>query len=722
MVGSSDESGYFPTSRQALNRPPQLFPMVLFTILLASLIAAGSVSAQENAACDQYGCAQEGAACDQYGCTADPKLEDSSSAGGIDPIAAGAPAIEPASKEESAAPLKENVGVSEPTTSETERVIQENVSTSADNAQYQTIDPPPTPQADLMLAETEAANTEPPEIERDSSAARSETLAEESAGPKESRGANEDENGSNEDENTDEPLPGYPYKGEPCEESTCGLEEIEAPVECATYETSSGKKVYGCSNPKTYEMKGCYEVTFYTEDGKPYSNLDTCSGEKPYAPPEPPEGEFDYWKPPEDKRGRLDPYDYWNGSDREADLCRKDSGEVQWHCGLDVPKTWICDVYYDTIHGIVRGCFDPKDFDQGDCYGVHLYDEVGNHLGMYQDCFEAQEKSCGEDQCGLEDGLPARWECSRVEHNYWGDLYGSEVRVAIWCEDPILLKRLDSGRWNDSKKTCAIIFNEDGRRIQRMPCTPQGDSHIGRKAEKDARKTDETLNGQDEPTWLADESNSPDTGESGADYFGGDQASEEHTSPVSNAVGPNSRQPGDDIPLPMNMSDPSVATLEQDTVGVSATLGSSAAATQSAGSGLPGDDTSPGANVIPDGTRSKISTIEGEPIDDASYSSPTHEVDLLEIRRYALEESAGRANSDSNAPEPSGTPSSGVDGTGQAVTAKDTRWPEIADETREAVASFPLAGGVGGWLGTVIPLAGLGAVSGVLFLRKRFLK
>jgi hypothetical protein len=728
MVGSSDESNYLPISRQALNRTLQLFPMILVTILLTALIAVGSVSAQESAACDQYECTEESAACDQYGCTAGPGPDEPASVGRIDPKAAGTPAVEPAPKVESVVPAEENVVISEPTTSEANKVVQESEPISAGNAQYQTTDPTPMPQTVLRLTETEATHMAPSrqeqvedEIERDSSGAQSESSAAESAKPEDPKNTNEDENGSEEDENIDEALPGYPYEGEPCEESNCGLEDIETPVECATYETASGKRIYGCSNSETYEKKGCYEVTFYTEDGKPYSNLDTCSGEKPYAPPEQPERDFDYWPPPEDERGRLNLYDYWNGSDREADLCRKDSGEVQWHCGLDAPKTWICDVYYDTSHGTARGCFDPKDFGQGDCYGVHLYDEVGNHLGMYQNCFETQEKSCGEDQCGLEDDVPARWECSRVEHNYWGDLYGSEVRVAIWCEDSVLLKRLDSGRWNDSKKACAIIFNEDGRRIQQMPCTPQGDSHIGKKAGKDAENADKTLNGHDESTSLAEGSSSSDTSEWGSDYFGGDQAPKEQTSRVSNAAGSDFSLPGGWIPLPVDMLDPSVATLERNTV-VSATLGSSEAATQSAGSGLLGDDTSRSANISPDGARSRILNTESDFVHGASYSSPTHETNLLETMRYAPEENPGRTNYDFNAHEPSETSSTSVKGRGQADMGKNTRWPEIAAGIRRVIASFPLAGGVEGWLGTVLPIAGLGAISGIFVLRKRFFR
>ena len=92
------------------------------------------------------------------------------------------------------------------------------------------------------------------------------------------------------------PISGYPYEGEPCEDRHCGIENLEGPVECAIYETASGEEVYGCADPRTYEQDGCYEVTFYAQEGEPYANLNTCEGEKPYAPPEPPI----YEEPPED--------------------------------------------------------------------------------------------------------------------------------------------------------------------------------------------------------------------------------------------------------------------------------------------------------------------------------------------------------------------------------------------------------------------------------------
>ncbi len=73
-------------------------------------------------------------------------------------------------------------------------------------------------------------------------------------------------------------------------------------MRCATYEIASGRRVFGCADPHIYEREGCYEVTFYTETGEPYANLDTCSGERPYPPPEPPEGRLGYWDPPDAPR------------------------------------------------------------------------------------------------------------------------------------------------------------------------------------------------------------------------------------------------------------------------------------------------------------------------------------------------------------------------------------------------------------------------------------
>ena len=90
--------------------------------------------------------------------------------------------------------------------------------------------------------------------------------------------------------------------------------------------------------------------------------------------------------------------------------------------------------------------------------------------------------------------------------------------------------------------------------------------------------------------------------------------------------------------------------------------------------------------------------------------------------RYAPEESVGRANKNSNPPELRETSASFVYGSELTGKTKNILWPEIDAGIRGTVSSFPLAAGVGGWLGTVIPLAGLGAVSGVLVLRKRFLR
>ena len=706
MVGFSDEARHLPTSRQALNRTHLLFPVFVFTILLASLITTGSVSAQESAACDQYGCAEGSAACGQYGCTADPAPEEPAPAERTGPTAAGTPATESEPELESSDPVEENVDVLAPP------AVHQDVPASEQYSESYQITPPPGP--DPITAGGEPLETE-------HTAAPSKKPAEQSTetASTSTRG-NGDGDGSG--ESTEEPLPGYHYDGKPCEESNCGLEEVEAPVECAAYETASGQTVYGCSNPKTYAKKGCYEITFYTADGKPYSNLDTCSGEKPYAPPEPPERDFEYWEPPEDKRVQLDPYDHWNGADREESLCRNNSGDVQWYCGLDVPKTWNCGVFYGTIHGTARGCFEQNDYAHGDCYDVHLYDEVGNHLGIYQECSESQEKLCGEDQCGLEREVPARWECERVEHSYWGDLYGSDRRVAVYCEDPILIKKLESGNWINYRKTCAVIFDENGQAMIRMPCTPQGNSHVGKKAGKDAREADQTLNGHGDPASLAGGSSLPNPGGWEASHFSEGQAPGAQTGLESDAASSNSSLPDGKLLLPIDISDLGVATLDQDEARVSSDPGSSPTEPQPADPGLPGEDTSQGAKLTADSAGSKTSGIGDGSTRDSSYASPNLDAIWLEAERRALEENQTRVNSNPHTPYPGGNASSGAIGTGQYDRAKDLRWPEITDEFWGAVASFLRFDSVGGWLGNVIPLAGLGAVSGIFVLRKGFLR
>jgi hypothetical protein len=53
-------------------------------------------------------------------------------------------------------------------------------------------------------------------------------------------------------DSTERLLPDYPYKGEACEESDCGLEAVEDLLRCVAYHTASGKSVFGCADPSTF--------------------------------------------------------------------------------------------------------------------------------------------------------------------------------------------------------------------------------------------------------------------------------------------------------------------------------------------------------------------------------------------------------------------------------------------------------------------------------------
>jgi len=238
------------------------------------------------------------------------------------------------------------------------------------------------------------------------------------------------------------PVEYYPFSGKPCEGRYCGIEGVDGPMECATYETTAGQEVYGCANPKTFERKGCYEITFYTKASKPYSNMDTCSGEEAYGPPEPPEGAFQYWEPPDEPQDIVpDLYGY------VVEYCQV-SGPVSRrdpYCGLkgSVPKNYECNVYYDTANGTVRGCAPARLLN--DYYheysdscaeeGLHLYDEVGRDIGTANLCPKITMEECNTALCGQ--SVPSDWVCRREEHNL-GDLYRKERRTYIRCAAPLL--------------------------------------------------------------------------------------------------------------------------------------------------------------------------------------------------------------------------------------------------------------------------------------------
>ena len=476
------------------------------------------------------------------------------------------------------------------------------------------------------------------------------------------------------------PLPGYPYAGEPCEEADCGLEAVESPVLCATYETASGRKVFGCANPYTYERKGCYEVTFYTETGEPYSNLDTCSGEKPYAPPEPPEGRFRYWDPPDTPREPV------SGTWPHWDQCQKRSGAVDYHCGLeDLPATWVCAIFYDTVHGTVRGCYVERETQEHDSYCIdelHLYDEVGKPLDTYRLCPEADERYCARDRCAVQ-RVPDEWWCRTEEWDY-GDLYGGERRVYTRCADPSAEGYLSGEIPPKPDKMCGYLWDERDRVIEATRCAPgQGDSQVGYWAGKEAEEADATLNDHNR---LASKSSgsslsgheSPDPGSSP------DDAPEERAGLVRVFVDTlaallDGRRPSADP-----QTSASVATTE---VG---------AGPRAAGAGSESPEAEIGATSWSTGSSSVHEAASGEPgRDDETARSATLEVG----GNYLWSSRSGE----------------------RPIRDANGLWPKIPGAVREEVAWVARGGIVNGWLEVAAALAGLGAVGGAFALRRRFL-
>jgi hypothetical protein len=493
MVGFWGASGHLLSSRQAWTKITGLSLAALFTFLLASLIVATPASAQESAACDQYGCAEE------------PAPEELAPPAVTDPTVEQSPAVEPASPVESEAAPEESVGVTEPSTLTADKDIEDNLSEGGADTTYPAVDPIPTPEPVPAPAETEAAAPAPSGEEQEDPIAReSEDVSPEKSDERnvetEESDSDDEDRAVEPSESTEKPLPGYSYAGEPCEDSNCGLAPVDEHMRCATYQTALGEKVYGCSDPRTFNKKGCYEITFYTEEGKPYSNLDTCSGEKAYAPPKPPEGEFEYWAPPDNPyAGHRDRP--WSRYTAPCVKNNRPSGLPVDHCGLEgyPKKGWECEWFYDTRFGTVRGCYTWKDmsYENTLCTGnVRVYDEIGRPLGTFTDC-EAprRERFCGNDDCGIKRNLSEEWECSRYSQ-WFGTLYGEPNR-SEWTEClnwEHHEKFVEKGTKKYASRRCTWWFDKDGRPLDHDTCGHQGDSDVFNFAERDAREANDAVN------------------------------------------------------------------------------------------------------------------------------------------------------------------------------------------------------------------------------------
>jgi hypothetical protein len=485
-------------------------------------------------------------------------------------------------------------------------------------------------------------------------------------------------------ESTEGPLPGYPYAGEPCEKADCGLEAVEYPVRCATYETASGQEVLGCAHPKTYERKGCSEVTFYTEKGKPYANLDTCSGEKPYAPPEPPEGRFRYWDPPDTPREPA------SGTWPRWDQCQRRSGAVDYHCGLEgLSATWVCAIFYDTVHGTVRGCYvERKSLEHGSfCIEeLHLYDEVGKPLHTYRLCPEVDERYCAKDRCAVQ-RVPDEWWCRTEEWDY-GELYGGERRVYTRCADPLAKEYLSGEIQPKPNRMCGYLWDERGRVIEETECAPgQGDSQVGLWAGKEAEEADATLN--DHNPLASPPGGSPDPEASR------DDAPEEQGGLVSVVVNAltdllDGRRSSADPQSSASVVTTEVGTDEPD----NAPAGNELARVPNKNAGA--DPRGAGA-----GSASPEAEIR-------ATSGSTGSSSVYEAAGSGTLEAGGNDLWSSRSGE-------------RAVTDAEGLWLKIPGAVRERAAWVVRGGIVKGWLEVAAALAGLGAVGGAFAVRRRFL-
>lgn len=323
-----------------------------------------------------------------------------------------------------------------------------------------------------------------------------------------------EETTSSPEDSSSRPIPYYPYDGEPCQKKDCGLGFAEPSLVCAYYETASGKQVVGCSETRPQKQNGCYEMTFWTSDGRLYSDLDTCSSEKVYAPPEPPDGKFRYWDPKSEE-------DFGFSFAPQMHTCYRGAPD----CGLSdkVPDGWGCYAFFGTIHGTVRGCIDEdklRTFPQSACVNVRLFDEASRPIGTMRRCPEvAATKPCGANKCGEASEVPKDWKCARIRYTF-GDLYGSYSRVETRCEDPIYRT---SAAKKVPDKNCVLLFDDTGRQVGGYSCdgTSPGSRDLGRSATKDAFAADDTLDPKPQKHEKEPEGSTPPEDSGGSGGSGG---------------------------------------------------------------------------------------------------------------------------------------------------------------------------------------------------------
>ncbi|CAA9416649.1 MAG: hypothetical protein AVDCRST_MAG03-2247 [uncultured Rubrobacteraceae bacterium] len=675
--------------------------------------AEEDAAAGESATCEQYGCPN--ATCDQYGCAQEEP--------GMEPLPeppASAPAVALA-----VAPASEDDGPG------SDPAIEEEVP-GQPSERVSSPDPSSESASASALASASAGASAPTEAQYDDPANSREPAAE----PAKATHGDEEGTGAPASEGA-RPIEGYPHEGEPCEDRHCGLEGISDKVECVIYETASGKTVYGCADPKTYDREGCYAITFYTQESEPYAKLDTCSGEESYAPPEPPEGDFYYWKPPAKpdwhEKGFIYP-------------CFKPKVPGP-HCGIEgLPKkTHSCETFYDTRFGTVRGCYNGWErFDamwwKEACGPVRAYDESGRYLGTFRDC-TIEKDLCGENNCGTGLDRSKGWDCRRVT-KHWGPLYGPPEREGwIMC---LNFDRHDEFVANPSRETmeatCTKVIYPNGD-VDNNACGHQGGPDIFMSAWKPAEDADDALNNQDaegaDPTPNAGEDTQDDgPGTQGTSSYGPTGETNQRTEEppevdgqagmvpkdtgAAPSSGPDGTGPGSRTPFARAVEGTREAAVSL-VLSAREALGDAAQyarrAPEAARIGEADDGSSeerPAAGAAgADGSR-KNAGIAPAPT-TAGRTTPEREAQ----EREAQEREAQEREAQEREAEASSSPPAGDD---QEDDRGGTEDPGLADLVLDSGERVPVVGSVpvvGGWAG-LVPVVGLGGAGALYAVRRRF--
>ena len=387
------------------------------------------------------------------------------------------------------------------------------------------------------------------------------------------------------------------------------------------------------------------------------------------------EGPFRYWDPPDSPRDPA--YSTWP----RWDQCQKGSGAVDYHCGLEgLPATWVCAIFYDTVHGTVRGCYVEREALEHGSYCIkelHLYDEAGEPLDTYELCPKADVEYCASDQCAVR-RVPDEWWCRTEEWDY-GELYGGERRVYTRCADPLVQGYLSGEIPPKPNKICGYLWDERGRLIEATECAPgQGDSQVGYWAGKEAEEADATLN-----------DHNPLAGPSGGSSLSGHGSFDARASPRERA----------------------------GFVGV--VVGALAALLEGRRSSADPQASVASAEVgaYPRGTGAGSEPREAE-IGTKSWSTGS----------FSLRETVSGAAGRGDAAARPGTFEAGGDDPGSSRSGErpimdaSGLWPKIPGAVGEEAARVGRGGIVNGWLEAgAAALAGLGAVGGAFALRRRFL-